>query len=101
MKKASVYVKDVLAGTLSEYESGVYEFTYEDSYDGTPVSLTMPVTQKMYSYDRFPAFFEGLLPEGPRREYLLREYKIDSDDYFSQLLVVGEDMVGAVTVRQG
>ena len=31
---------------------------------------------------------------------LLRQRKIDKDDYFSQLLAVGKDLVGAVTVEE-
>jgi serine/threonine-protein kinase HipA len=35
---------------------------YDENYDGEAVSLTMPTTQKKYSYTFFPPF-EGL-PEG-------------------------------------
>jgi serine/threonine-protein kinase HipA len=33
-------------------------------------------------------------------EGLLKIRKIDRDDCFSQLMAVGEDMIGAVTVRE-
>jgi len=33
-------------------------------------------------------------------EGLLKIKKIDKNDYFSQLMAVGEDMVGAVTVKE-
>jgi serine/threonine-protein kinase HipA len=33
-------------------------------------------------------------------EGLLKIKKIDKNDHFSQLMAVGEDMVGAVTVRE-
>jgi serine/threonine-protein kinase HipA len=59
----------------------------------------MPAKQQVWEFDCFPPFFEGLLPEGFQLESLLRQMKIDRDDYFSQLLAVGRDMVGAVTVR--
>jgi serine/threonine-protein kinase HipA len=59
----------------------------------------MPVAEAAYTYDRFPPFFEGLLPEGYNLEALLRTHKIDRDDLWRQLLSVGTDMVGAVTVR--
>ncbi len=38
------------------------------------------------------------MPEGIQLESLLRRRKIDKTDYFSQLLAVGSDMVGSVTV---
>ncbi len=88
-------------GILEEIEKGKkYKFRYDEGYSGEPVSLTMPVSQKQYEFDIFPPFFEGLLPEGVQLEGLLRVRKIDKDDWFGQLAAVGEDMVGAVTVKQ-
>ena len=37
----------------------------------------------------FPPPFEGLLPEGAQLEALLRNHKIDRDDAFGKLVVVG------------
>ncbi len=31
---------------------------------------------------------------------LLRKYKIDRNDYFGQLIKVGQDVVGAVTIEE-
>lgn len=101
MRRAKVYMHGVRAGTLEEIEKGEkYSFLYDQGYIGEPVSLTMPVSAKPYEFDKFPPFFEGLLPEGNQLEGLLRVRKIDKDDWFSQLVAVGEDVVGAVTVKQ-
>lgn len=100
MKKAIVFVHDKRAGVLSENTAGRYEFTYDDNYEGEPVSLTMPLTNKTYSFAKFPPFFEGLLPEGIMLEGLLKIVKIDKNDYFSQLIATGNDLVGAVTVKE-
>ena len=100
MKKAKIFVNGLLAGELFEQEKGKgYQFVYFDTYSGPSVSLEMPTDQLVYSYDRFPPFFEGLLPEGMMLEGLLRQTKIDSSDYISQLIAVGEDLVGNVTVE--
>jgi serine/threonine-protein kinase HipA len=99
MRKAVVYVHGARAGELIEEESGRYVFTYDDDYSLDPVSLTMPVNHKKYSFLDFPPFFEGLLPEGIMLEGLLKINKIDSKDYFSQLMATGNDLVGAVTVK--
>jgi serine/threonine-protein kinase HipA len=40
------------------------------------------------------------LPEGHQLAGLLLYGKIDKNDMFSQLMSVGEDMVGAVTVKE-
>ncbi len=100
MRKASIYMQDTLAGFLTEsVDKTTYTFEYVDNYKGLPVSLTMPIEQKSFSYNSFPPFFDGVLPEGIMLEGLLRQLKIDKRDYFAQLLAVGEDLVGAVTVK--
>ncbi len=100
MKKAKVFVNGKLAGELQELERGKkYRFVYLENYKGSSVSLTMPLTHTIYEYDRFPPFFEGLLPEGMMLEGLLRNTKIDRDDLMSQLITVGGDLVGNVTVE--
>lgn len=99
MKKAQIYVNNIKSGILEEVKDGKYVFTYHDNYHGEPVSLTMPVSQKIYEYHQFPPFFEGLLPEGVMLEGLLHQYKLDKNDYFGQLLKVGQDVVGAVTIE--
>ncbi|NQT70146.1 MAG: HipA N-terminal domain-containing protein [Desulfobacteraceae bacterium] len=101
MRRAEVFLHNLKAGLLEEIEAGTrYRFYYESGYSGPPVSLTMPVQEEPHEYDVFPPFFEGLLPEGFNLEALLRQNKIDRNDLFSQLMAVGEDMVGAVTVRE-
>lgn len=101
MRRAEVFFQDKRAGILEEIHKGAaYRFIYDDSYSGLPVSLTMPIEQRVYEFDRFPPFFEGLLPEGFMLEAMLRITKIDRDDLFSQLVTVGADMVGAATVKE-
>ena len=100
MRKARVFVNDIEAGLLEEGEGGQYQFSYHAGYHGEPVSLTMPLTKKEYEFDRFPPFFAGLLPEGIMLEALLRKFKLDKNDYFGQLMKVGHDVVGAVTVEE-
>lgn len=97
-RSASIYQQDVLAGYLVEKEDGTWAFSYHEGYDGIPVSLTLPVQSEPYHFHRFPPFFEGLLPEGVMQEALLRRLKIDKSDYFEQLLAVGRDLVGSITI---
>jgi len=88
------------AGILEESESGGWVFRYDPDYTGPPVSLTMPLAEHEHRFDSFPPFFEGLLPEGDMLEGLLRQRKIDRKDFFAQLVAVGADTVGAVTVME-
>lgn len=101
MRKAKVYVKGIEAGILREVKQGAeYTFEYNDGYDGLEVSRTMLKSRKKYVFSTFPPFFEGLLPEGIQLEGLLKLKKIDMYDLFSQLMAVGEDVVGAVTIKE-
>ena len=100
-RKATVKLHNVETGTLEEWElSRHYRFVYNHDYEGPPISLTMPVQESPFEYNEFPPFFEGLLPEGGMLEALLRQQKINMHDYYSQLLSVGTDLVGAVTVEK-
>jgi len=100
MRKALVKIHNIRAGIFVEESSQHYIFQYDESYNSSPISLTMPAKDKVYEFDEFPPFFDGLLPEGIQLEGLLKKYKIDRDDYFTQLVVVGADLVGAVTIEE-
>lgn len=99
MRKATVWVNDIEAGIFEALNKNTYRFTYHENYKNAPVSLTMPITQTVHAFDRFPPFFEGLLPEGVMLEGLLHQYKLDKHDLFAQLMKVGRDLVGAISVK--
>lgn len=101
MKIVSIHVSGSQAGILEEHEKGKkYTFRYLEDYDGQPVSLALPVENREYEFTSFPPFLDGLLPEGVMLESLLRQNKIDKNDYLSQILSVGDDLIGAITVRE-
>jgi serine/threonine-protein kinase HipA len=101
MRQAIISVDHHEAGVLTEVQPGrKYRFVYNPGYRGNSVSLTLPVRPEPYEFDTFPPFFDGLLPEGYQLEGLLKFGKIDRNDLFSQLMAVGEDMVGNVTAKE-
>ena len=100
MRKAEVYQQGTLAGILEELDRSRYRFTYAPGYGGQPISLALPVRETPYEFEKFPAVFEGLLPEGLQLEALLRHYKVDKKNTFQQLLIVGEDVVGSLTIKE-
>jgi len=101
MRKAKIFVSGVEAGTLTELEQGKeYVFEYQNAYEGNEISQTMPTNTKVYKFNKFPPFFDGLLPEGFQLEGLLKIRKIDKNDLLSQLIAVGEDLIGVVTVKE-
>lgn len=101
MRKARVFVHGEEAGTLSELAMGKeYRFDYHPHYNGPEVSRTMLTHERSFVFSEFPPFFEGLLPEGLQLDGLLKLNKIDRNDLFSQLIAVGKDLVGVVTVGE-
>ncbi|MEA3316714.1 MAG: HipA N-terminal domain-containing protein [Bacteroidota bacterium] len=101
MRKVKVFMHKKLAGYLLEVEKNKnYKFLYTKNYSDEPISLTMPIVEKEFNFNSFPPFFDGLLPEGIQLDGLLRIRKIDSNDYFSQLIAAGADLVGAVSVEE-
>jgi serine/threonine-protein kinase HipA len=99
MKSANIFQKNELAGLLDALDDGSYRFTYKVGYRGEPVSLTMPTSQPVWEFPRFPSPFEGLLPEGVQLDALLRIRKLDKHDLFGQLLAVGQDVVGSLRIE--
>jgi len=98
-RRALILINQIPAAEFVETESG-YQIKYLDDYSGPSVSLALPRQKAEYFFSNFPPFFDGLLPEGIMLEVLLKKFKIDADDYFGQLLILGNDLVGAVTVRE-
>ncbi|HLD50033.1 MAG TPA: HipA N-terminal domain-containing protein [bacterium] len=99
MRKAKILFNGRPAGILTE-ENGHYIFEYSKEYKGPSISRTMPREKEKFEFEEFPSFFDGLLPEGVNLEAFLRRTKIDRKNYFGQLLAVGQDLVGAVTVEE-
>ena len=94
-----VYFHDQLAGILQKKDDGTYHFKYDDHYEGSAISFTMPVAEKNYIYPTFPPFFDGLLPEGLHLTLLLKNHHLNETDYLGQLVAVGDNLMGAVNIK--
>lgn len=101
MKQAAVYMRNALAGILTEDENG-YSFRYEPEYldrpDAEPISLTMPLRTDPYLDKVLFPFFDGLIPEGWLLDIAEKSWKIDLRDRMSLLLACCRDCIGAVSV---
>lgn len=100
MRRAEVYQQGTLAGIFEELDQHRYRITYVTGYHGQGISLALPIREAPYEFDKFPPVFEGLLPEGLQLEAMLRRYKIDKKDLFKQLITVGQDVVGSLTIKE-
>ena len=101
MKRAKVFISNILAGILTEDESG-YEFMYLPEYlasdSAIPVSLTLPLSDKPYRDKVLFPFFDGLIPEGWLLDIAEQSWKISARDRFSLLLACCKDCIGNVSV---
>lgn len=102
MKQANIYYKKLLAGVLTEVDDG-YEFYYLPEYlaqdNVKPVSLTLPLHNKIYKSNILFPFFDGLIPEGWLLDVALRNTDISILDRMSLLLLCCNDCIGAVSVK--
>ena len=101
MKRAKVYIYEQLAGELIEDEGG-FSFSYSSDYlqqeEAEPISLTFPLTSKVYHSKVLFPFFDGLIPEGWLLNIAEKSWKINSRDRMSLLLACCNDCIGAVSV---
>lgn len=103
MRKAAVYYKEWLAGTLTETDEGEYTFQYDEKYIGEhsneSITLTMPVSTKTYTEKRLFPFFEGLIPEGWLLDIASKNWKINQNDRMGLLLACCQNCIGAVSIQ--
>lgn len=100
-RRAKVYYNDRFAGILEEGREG-YLFKYDNDYlnmeAARPISLTMPLEQKIFHGNSLFPFFRNLISEGWLLDLNARTLKIDEHDEFGMLIATGADCVGAVSV---
>lgn len=103
MRKAAVYYKEWLAGTLTETDEGEYTFQYDEKYirehSNESITLTMPVSTKTYTEKRLFPFFEGLIPEGWLLDIASKNWKINQNDRMGLLLACCQNCIGAVSIQ--
>ncbi len=101
MRKANVFMYNLLAGELIEDENS-YTFTYNKNYLNNPnkasISLTLPISNKIYKSKIMFPFFDGLIPEGWLLEIAEKNWKINPRDRMGILLKCCKDCIGAVSI---
>jgi len=96
-------MQDKLAGYLSETEVGyhfIYDLDYLQMRDAEAVSLTLPLSDKVYVSSVMFPFFDGLIPEGWLLEVAEQNWKLNQRDRMGLLLVCCRDCIGAVSILQ-
>ncbi len=96
-----VYVGTSKVGLYVRERSGATSFRYDPKWLGSkkafPISLSMPLSSRVWKGKECSAYFDGLLPdlEEIRSTIAAREHA-DSANTFDLLAVIGRDCVGAL-----
>ncbi len=103
MRKAVIKIQNDVAGYLVQDEQG-YQFNYDDTYlkkeNASAISLTMPISQKIYNSKILFPFFDGLIPEGWLLDIAEKNWKLNTRDRMGLLLSCCKDCIGAVSVHE-
>ncbi len=96
-----VYVGATKVGRYSRAASGATSFRYDPDWLSSPrafpITLSMPLSDRLWSGERVTSYFDGLLPDDPTvREKIAAREHADSTQVFDLLAVLGRDCVGAL-----
>ncbi|NOR40911.1 MAG: type II toxin-antitoxin system HipA family toxin [Gammaproteobacteria bacterium] len=96
-----VYVGSSEVGKYSREPSGTTSFRYDPDWLSSerafPISLSMPLSDRVWSGEGTTSYFDGLLPDDRTvREKIAAREQADSAGIFDLLAVIGRDCVGAL-----
>lgn len=97
-----VYFHGLLAGKLSQDNTGSLSFQYIEKYisnqKAPTLSVSMPIQQEAYAGDIPKAFFSGLLPDDIVRHRLARYLGLSEKNSFALLEAIGGECAGALSM---
>ena len=97
----AVLIEGREAGELREDEAGRYQLSYDPDWQldetATPLSLSMPVAERVHDDHVVRPFLRGLLPDNEDViQRWAKTYQVSPGNPFALLRHVGEDCAGAV-----
>ncbi len=96
-----IYVGASKVGRYSREPSGATSFRYDPDWLSSdkafPISLSMPLSDRIWSGENATSYFDGLLPDDRTvREKIAAREQAESAGIFDLLAVIGRDCVGAL-----
>ena len=99
----NVWCSGDLIGQLNETQDEGLSFVYSDGWlqreESLALSFFLPKRAEPYLHEECHPFFNGLLPEGARRDEIAQSLGISREDDFSFLERLGGDVAGAIQFR--
>jgi len=99
-RQLNVYLYGKKTGVLFEDDIGRLLFQYDDSAK-LPLSVRLPVQNKIYDASYAEPFFNNLTPEGEALKILAQKLHTSEDNTFSILVRIGGECAGAVSFYEG
>ncbi|MEA3410368.1 MAG: type II toxin-antitoxin system HipA family toxin [Pseudomonadota bacterium] len=96
-----VYIGSSKVGRYFREPSGATSFRYDPEWISSerafPISLSMPLSDRVWTGESATSYFDGLLPDDRTvREKIAEREHADSAGVFDLLAVIGRDCVGAL-----
>ena len=102
MNKLIFYYQDKIVGFLIFDEEERLSFQYDNSWlsykDRFPLSIAVPLSEKIYGHLETKSFFENLLPEGEIKDLIEAHGKSSIKSEFGFLKEFGGDCAGAFKI---
>ncbi len=93
----TVIIKGIPAGTVRQHRNGELSFSYAADYRGTPLSVSMPLSNADYGDKVTRPYLFGILPDDQSvRASLGQEFGVSGNNPFALLAHLGLDCPGAV-----
>ena len=73
---------------------------YKSLINAKPISLTLPLQEKVFTSNMLFPFFDGLIPEGWLLDIVEKNWKLNPRDRMGLLLACCKDCIGAVSVEE-
>jgi len=102
MNNLIVYLNAERVGSLTQDDSGLLQFSYDQAWLDTPnamsLSRSLPLQSEVFSGKKTRPFFAGLLPEEGPRGKIAEILGISSSNDFAMLDRIGGECAGAVSL---
>ena len=97
MKTLIVFYRGKLIGSILDKASTGISFQYSDDADFR-LSVSLPLSNKIYTAKEIEPFFSGLLPDGELREQIAKDAHVSSSSWFKLLSNYGREIAGAIEI---
>ncbi len=106
MASLFVYMNGYEVGEYIQRASGAQEFVYSSSWlerrAAVPLSLSLPLTEKIHKGDKVYNYFDNLLPDNSDiRNRIQARFGVKTNQPFDLLASIGVDCVGAIQLMSG